>query len=362
MKTKFFVLIFNIIFSFSVCFSQQAIKTNWNKMLSQPAEWYKTNEARRIAGNVLLYQNVNGGWEKNLNMDRNLFENEIVTLTKERLEDRETTIDNGATYSQIRFLALVNAASPDAEIKKGIEKGIDYLLGSQYDNGGWPQFYPLRKGYYTHITFNDNAMVSVMQLLKEIASGQAPFGFIDQNRKDKCAIAIEKGMAVILKSQVIVGGVKTVWCAQHDEKDLSPAKARAYELPSLSGSESVGIVTYLMAIENPDQRVKEAIVSAVKWFDKSKITGKKVEVKKDASLPKGFDYVVVDDEKAGPLWARFYEIETNQPIFVGRDGKIKYNLSEIEYERRTGYNYLGNWAQKLLEKDYPAWAKKWNVN
>ena len=79
----------------------------------------------------------------------------------------------------------------------------------------------------------------------------------------------------------------------------------------------------------------------------------------DESLPRGYDIVVVEDPDASPIWARFYEIETNRPIFVGRNGVVKYKLDEIEHERRVGYSYLRNYAEKLLEKDYPEWSKKW---
>ena len=68
--------------------------------------------------------------------------------------------------------------------------------------------------------------------------------------------------------------------------------------------------------------------------------------------------VVVEDAKAEPLWARFYEIGTNRPIFCGRDSQVKFSLAEIEYERRTGYNWYTNAAAKLLSQDYPAWQKR----
>jgi len=62
------------------------------------------------------------------------------------------------------------------------------------------------------------------------------------------------------------------------------------------------------------------------------------------------------------MWGRFYDIESNRAIFVGRDSIIKYNLAEIEHERRIGYSYLGNYATSLLEKEYPAWKEKWQVD
>src|SRR5690606_35059128 len=48
-------------------------------------------------------------------------------------------------------------------------------------------------------------------------------------------------------------------------------------------------------------------------------------------------------------WAMFYEIGTNRPIFAGRDGIIRYDLSEIELERQLGYAWYGTWPQQLLD-------------
>ena len=68
---------------------------------------------------------------------------------------------------------------------------------------------------------------------------------------------------------------------------------------------------------------------------------------------------VVADASAPPLWARFYDIDTNQPIFCDRDGVAKRQLGEIGHERRNGYGWYGPWPAALLEKDYPAWKQKW---
>ena len=78
---------------------------------------------------------------------------------------------------------------------------------------------------------------------------------------------------------------------------------------------------------------------------------------KDISKPKGWDRIVVQDSSAPSMWARFYEIETNKPLFCSRDGAPKYQLSEISHERRTGYSWLGYYVDSLLKKEYPAWQK-----
>ena len=67
----------------------------------------------------------------------------------------------------------------------------------------------------------------------------------------------------------------------------------------------------------------------------------------------------MQDWKAGPLWARHYEIGTDRPVFAGRDGVKKYSLAEIERERRTGTAWYGDWPQKLLEREFPQWQRQW---
>ncbi len=353
-------LILSLFCCIPICAQEEPI--SWREALSQNGEWYSRNEARRIGDNVLLFQRENGGWVKNRDMAVILEENEKEKLEKLKTSNLGTTIDNNATFTQIRFLGRVYRATGDKRYKDGFIKGLDYLLEAQYENGGWPQFYPLRNGYYDHITYNDGAMIGVMQLLGDISEEEETFGFVDTERKKDINRALEKGLDIILKTQVEVDGKLTVWCAQHDKETLKPAKARAYELPSLSGGESAGIVRYLMELKNPNTDVINAIECAISWFEDSKITGKKVEWIVDENREENRDRIVIDDENAEPLWARFYEIGTNKPMFVGRDGEIKDQLSEIEHERRIGYSYLKNYAQELLEKEYPEWKKSINKN
>jgi PelA/Pel-15E family pectate lyase len=332
----------------------------WKDCLTQKPEWYGGNDAVRIVENVLLYQRASGGWPKNIEMAAVLTEKQKTEMVRQK-QTSDSTIDNEATYTQMIFLAKVFNLTKRARFRESFVEGLDYLLEAQYANGGWPQFYPDLKGYYKHITFNDDAMIGVMSLLREIARTQPPFAFVDEERRAKADSAVEKGIACILKCQVIADGKRTVWCAQHDETTLAPAPARSYEKISLSGGESVGIVRFLMGIDHPSLAVIEAIQAAVAWFEQVKLTGIKLIEKRDRSLAKGYDRVVVQDLKAEPLWGRFYEIGTNRPIFCGRDGVIKYSLAEIEYERRTGYRWYVSDPVKLLARDYPSWTKKWSI-
>src|SRR5438105_9234196 len=79
---------------------------NWRDALKQPHEWYGNSEAIRIADNLLVYQRNSGGWPKNIDMAGVLSERQRADILDEKRSD-DSTIDNGATYSQLIFLARV---------------------------------------------------------------------------------------------------------------------------------------------------------------------------------------------------------------------------------------------------------------
>jgi len=234
---------------------------------------------------------------------------------------------------------------------------VKYLLRAQYDNGGWPQYYPRPSSYHQHITYNDDAMIGVMNLFHDIVQSSGDLEFMSDDIRRQCEQALQRGLQCILKTQIRVNGRLTAWCAQHDATTLAPAKARSYELPSISGNESVGIVRYLMKIEDPDNDVVAAIEGAISWFDRAQLKGLR-QIKIEApTAPNGIDIKIIPDPSAPPLWARFYDLQTQQPIFCSRDGIPKKTIAEISHERRNGYSWLGTYAAELLQKHYPQWKK-----
>ena len=324
----------------------------WNDVLKQPAEWYASAGARAIAAHILQYQDPSGGWPKNTDMTAPPSA-EFLAL---KPSARAPTIDNRGTTTQLTYLALVVTATGDAALRTAFERGFDYLLAAQYPNGGWPQFYPLLKGYYSHITYNDNAMVNVLAVLRDVARAKAPYAFVDEIRRNQAATAVERAVSCILRTQVKQDGRLTAWCAQHDATTLAPAWARNFEPPTLSGAESVGLVKFLMGVENPPPEIIAAIEGAVTWLGAVPVRGLRVE---DFTGTDGQpDNRAVADPAAPPVWARFYELGTNRPVFTGRDKVIHYDFNEVERERRTGYGYLGDWPATLLAKDYPRWRAK----
>jgi PelA/Pel-15E family pectate lyase len=330
----------------------------WSVVLKQKPLWYQTDEAARIADQVLLYQKENGGWEKNIDMALMLTSEEKADLAVKRIDISETTIDNRTSYTQVEFLGKVITASLQKptppnnfpKYKEAFNKGLDYLLAAQYENGGFPQFYPLKKGYYTHITLNDDAMIGVLNVLRDIAKKGDDYKFVDEQRRIKAELAVARAVPLILKLQVVVDGKKTIWAQQYDEITFQPAWARKFEPPCLTAGESVGVVRFLMG-EKPNSEIREAIESAIDWYRKNQLIGIRWERNKGENS-------VVKDRSAPPIWARFYEISTMKPIFVGRNSVIRYDVSEIEAERRNGYAWYVSTPNELLNQDYPKWKAK----
>jgi pectate lyase len=332
-----------------VCSTTAPAAANPGKYLKKADDWFAGDEAKQIAANILSYQSELGGWPKNVSTTDAPFKGDRKSL--------QPTYDNGATTDELRFLARIYAATKDATYRAAFDRGLDYVLNGQYANGGWPQYHPPPKSYHRHITFNDDAIVRLLELVREVAKDKT-YAFVDDARRKAAATAFDRGIGCILKCQIKVDGKLTAWCAQHDEVDFRPRPGRAYELATLSGGESVGITRLLMSLDDPAPEVVRAVEGAVKWFEAAKLTGIRLDVVKDEKGPRGVNKVVVKDPAAPPLWARFYSIETNRPVFADRDGVAKANLADIGYERRNGYAWYGTWPQKLLEVEYPAWRKR----
>jgi len=319
-----------------------------------------------VADKMLLYQRKNGGWpkhfqgNKNVDYKRELNETELKELRSGYDEGIDATIDNEATTKEIKYLVKAYKTYNNEAYLKAAEHGIEYLLKAQYANGGWPQYYPDFSLYRSQITYNDNAMVNVLNVLQDITLGKNDFDVINKAYISKCNAAIQKGIDCILKTQVKQKGILTSWCAQYNAKTLVPETARKFELASLSGSESVGIVRFLMQQPNPSKEIVTAVNAAVEWFDKVKIVGYNFVEIKAPNESSGRDKVLAKDDNS-TIWARFYNLETNEPFFTGRDSQPKKTIAEVENERRIGYAWYGVWPDKLLHKEYPEWKAKWGV-
>ncbi|HEV8498416.1 MAG TPA: pectate lyase [Gemmatimonadaceae bacterium] len=287
--------------------------------------WFATDSAQRMAAIILSFQAPNGGWSKHVDFAKHLRQPGESYFAESADWEWISTIDNDQTTEQIHFLALTDRAHRDARYERAVVQGIDYLLESQYPNGCFPQVYPLEGSYHDAVSFNDNATVNVLDVLREDSLGAFPYS--PSAQRSRAARGVAKGIECILDSQVRIGGKLTGWGQQHDPLTLEPTSARSYELTSLAGQETAAIVDLLMTISSPTTRVIDAVYGATEWL---------------AAVPLyGFSYENYELQKrygAGPLWGRLYEIGTNRVIMANRDGIKLYDWDKLT-DRRSGYGW-----------------------
>ncbi len=347
----------------------EEIKADVPKVIpAKTATTIKVNDAATdsIAENMLLYQRGNGGWPKHFQGNKKvdyrheLTDEEKLELVNGYAQAIDATIDNEATSKEIRYLSKAYKQTKNEKYFNAAKRGIDYLLTAQYANGGWPQFFPDFSNYRGQITYNDNAMINVLNVLYDIVYRQNDLDIFGNQYENKCVDPILRGVQCVLKTQLKQDGKLTAWCAQYNAKTLLPEMARKFELISLSGSESVGIVRFLMRIEKPSAAIIESVNAAAAWVEKVKITGYKIVDVAAPNEKSGRDRVLVADS-ASVLWARFYDVNTNEPFFSGRDSQRHKTMADVENERRIGYAWYGTWPAKLLATEYPAWKSKWGI-
>lgn len=258
------------------------------------------------------------------------------------------TIDNNATIQEMRLLAVRYKETTNnnykVAFKTSFNKAVNFLLTMQRSKGGLPQVWPKRGNYSDQITLNDNAMIRAMVTMMDIANKTSPFDsdIIDETTRSKMQGALDKAIDYLLKAQIVNNGNLTVWCAQHDTNSLAPVGARAYELPSKSGNESMGVVWFLMNWPKQTEAIQNAVKGAIAWYKKNRL--------KDKAFSKTAGVV---DKSGSSLWFRFYEVNSDDYFYCDRDGASTktQDFMKISEERRTGYQWAGDYGSAILSTE-----------
>lgn len=362
MKTKY--LIFSIALSVAQWTNGQTIPSteglqdgihHWN--LEHPErnyQRYTPEQYKEIADNLTAYQNSDGGWPKNIDWLAILPTDSVYRALKEKY--KQSTLDNRNTFSQIDYLAQAYTLSKEARYKVSITRGLEYLLETQKKNGGW------RGWDVDAITFNDDVSTGALELFLRINEGDIHYTWLDDALKKRVNHALEAGINMILRTQYMQDGIKTVWGQQHDNETLIPVGARTFELASLASTESCSILDLLMQIPHPSPQIIEAVKAGVAWLEKNAIQGIRVEKIPIASecitnAEYPYDLKTVEDPDAPRIWTRFYDMEDNTPFMANRDGKRVYRLEDVLPERRMGYDWYTYLPETILQA-YPAWVMK----
>lgn len=351
-----------------------------------------------------VYQNEDGGWGKT-NTEWDLLNDTFASLYNHAY----STFDNGATHGHLKFLTRVlrlAKENPDLfasysnelqTIEKGFWKAVKYMLDAQTDAGGWPQYYPYGVGYFANITFNDNAMPDVLELIYALSNDAGlmnnelcdDFAWAREAIKNGDADAAEanvtgqklkdawdKGLDFTLDAQVVIDGTVTGWAQQYeaDAATPTPAGGRAFELASVSPDESLTVVQVLCNITDPSERVKAAVNNYVAWIQTVGFTGSQVYQINDRTRELGKDKLLLKDGSSKKQFGRFYGLDTTgayygldvkdkitdskfYEIFAGRDGVAQFTMNNGMCERRIGYSYLRTSADTKATDMQKKWKR-----
>ncbi len=208
------------------------------------------------------------------------------------------SLDDRTSQGAINFMMEIAAMTGDRDYHESARKGLDFLLAAQYPQGGWPQLFPPgSSGYHRYLTLNDGASTNAMATLL-----QGDRQYEDQRYLDSVLRAAQWLIDFQLPEP------HQGWAQQYTLEG-KPAAARWFEPAACCSSCTAHVIRALMEVylETGQKGYLSPIPTAIEWLRQSEI-------------------------RSG-IWARFYEIGTNRPIYVSEDRKVVYEAENL----RPGY-------------------------
>lgn len=125
MKRKIWGLTLFLLGSFFSLQAQNVSSLSWGQVCSgkMGSEWYGSEEAQKIADDVIYVQRTSGGWMKNEDLHK-LTPAKRQTLYNER--NKQSCLDNSATTMEMRFLAKVYQKTGIEKIQNRFSQSIEY--------------------------------------------------------------------------------------------------------------------------------------------------------------------------------------------------------------------------------------------
>ena len=285
----------------------------------------------------------NGGWDYVIDFDpenskRWHYRRDVVNGDVEPGErEHRSTFDDNTSQSAMQLLMRVDKLLDfkDAEIHSAVQFGLAGFLKAQYQNGAWPQRYtrfpdPANHSpkkarypdswprtwpdvdYYGFLTFNDGAMEDLIETMLEAHETYGRSAYLD------AALACGEFM---IRAQM--PEPQPAWAQQYNH-DMEPGWARPYEVASVTGGESYGVMRALMNlyVYTDQNRFLTPIEPALAWMKRS-------------LLPDG-------------RLARFYELKTNRPLYFVRD---TYELTYSDADMPTHYSFKVSSRISRIERE-----------
>jgi hypothetical protein len=300
---------------------------------------YYLDAARETAQALVRTQLQSGGWTYRIHFDDESRAKHAYRADGRTEGQNVSTLDDDTTQAALRFLMKVDKATSFADdaLHECVMYGLDALLAVQYPNGAWPQRFnappdasefPVVKASYPEswprefpgrdysrdYTFNDNTIADVIETMLDAA---------DVYGDDRYRAAAMKGGDFMLLAQM--PDPQPAWAQQYD-RNMHPVWARKFEPPAVTGGESQGVMRCLIALaqRTGEKRFLEPIPTAIAYL-------------RTSELPDG-------------RLARFYELQTNTPLYFTKDYQLTYENDDMP----THYSFIGGSALDAIEAAYKA--------
>jgi PelA/Pel-15E family pectate lyase len=267
---------------------------------------YYYQAADKVAGALILGQLESGGWNYFIDFAGPVSKRhwyETVGKNAWRLEEfqhysENATFDDAGTSEAMQFLLRLYLEKNDPKYRPALDKAVDFVLASQYPNGGWPQRWPYDPNYpdyQRYITFNDDVAAENIKFLIMVYQALGETRVRD---------SIRRGMDIFLATQQ--GAPQAGWGLQYS-LDLKPAAARSYEPKALVTHTTGANIKQLMNFYRltGDRKYLARIPEALAWLESVKLPD--------------------DQVKGGKAFPTFIEIGTNRPLYVHRRGSNVIN-------------------------------------
>ena len=262
--------------------------------------------ARKAADALVFGQQREGGWHYFIDFDPagipEWYETQSSRFRWGYEEYRHyygnATFDDRVTPDAAMFLLRFYRMTHEAAYRKPVLEALDFVLKAQFENGAWPQRFPLRNEYahdglpdYTSFyTLNDGAMLAAVELLLDAHETFADSRYFDSVRRAMGAIIAMQGP-----------GDEAAWAEQHGP-DLRPIAARTHEPAGYVVRESRMAIFMLQEfyLRTGEARYLGPVPRCLDWFDR---------INREAAAAK---YPT----------PRYWEPGTNKPLYVVRTTEL----------------------------------------
>jgi PelA/Pel-15E family pectate lyase len=216
------------------------------------------------------------------------------------------TFDDAGTAEASQLMLRIALEKGDERFTAALNKAVNFIIESQYDNGGWPQRYPFvddapelhgKPDYTRYITFNDDVAGENIKFLLMVWQTLG-----DQRALD----TIRKAMRIFPATQQ--PPPQAGWGLQHTLDDLAPVGARTYEPDALVTHTTAGNISLMLDFYEwtGDAQFLERVPDALDWLESVRLS------EEDIKMP-------------GREFPTFIEIGTNRALINHRRGSNVVN-------------------------------------